>query len=97
LIVAPGFPTRFALDLDEEKGERRNIVRALNADGRRDSAATAYSWEPTLDASQVRIVTRPGMRSIAALRQEAAVRGARGAAFAPTPSVPVRISRIPCR
>ena len=87
-------PDRLSLEISTESGVRRNIVRALAQDGRRDSVVAGVSWQPTPVATRVAF-TRGEAQTRLSLSQAAPSPMGRGAlGFS---SSPIRLVRIDCR
>jgi hypothetical protein len=68
--LAP-LPERFSLESDGDASARRNIVRALTADGRRDSVMAGVTWQAAPGFSAGVLIVRDGP-IVPAFRREAA-------------------------
>jgi hypothetical protein len=53
-------PERFSLESEGDTSARRNIVRALTVDGRRDSVVTGVTWQVTPGFSAGVVIARDG-------------------------------------
>jgi hypothetical protein len=85
-------PDRFSLESSTEP-VRRNIVRALTQDGRRDSVIAGITWQPAPGADHF-VLIRSVAPASAAFKEDAMNRiGPSGLANAAT----VRLSRLDCR
>lgn len=93
--LAP-LPERFSLESDGDANARRNIVRALTADGRRDSVVTGVTWEVTPTFSAGIVSARDGPVAASAFGRREATPSMRGD-MARSVGVIGQLNRIECR
>jgi len=98
----PQIPERFSLELVDESGEHRNIVRAVNTAGRPDSIIAGMTWRLMPGSTQLELLSNAPSAPTMSFRSPATAQsnlGARKAVVGSTlQSVNLpRISRVECR
>jgi len=94
----PQVPERFSLELLDEPSGRRNVVRAVNAAGHRDSIIAGITWRLMPGSTRLVLLSNESPPQAMAFRSQAArptVADAR-AGVAQNAALP-RISKVDCR
>jgi hypothetical protein len=99
----PQIPERFSLELVDESGDHRNIVRAVNLAGRRDSVVTGITWTLLPGSTRLVFSNSESFAPATDFRSEAIARSSLGARKAAVGNMTqgtaalARISRLDCR
>ncbi len=101
--VPARIPDRFSLDIADESGARRNIVRAVNQAGRRDSVLPGITWRLVPGSTRLVFISNESPLPLTMFRPRATSEAARAAPgrggagnIEPSGALP-RISRVDCR